>query len=404
MDITTEIIHYERSDAIQLCISGIKNNDIHSVKLGLKQKEVNVNYVDQYGQSLLYLACLHRNEAIIAQFLKQENIDVTICPIDNRITPLHIACQNNLKQSAQLICKKNHDALYMRNSEGNTPFHFASHNQHIECIKLLFSADNTIIDIQNNDGNTALHYLHDYEEPNLMKKQLKIIKFLINKKSDPTIQNKLQATPLLYMFYLFIKNNALNKFIKKNPAITKTLIQTKDAQNNNQLHLCAKIHIIWDKNFPQYLSFLMDHGLNIQSRNNSGKRPVDNACEEYNRLYNQHKMENSELTKTNVINQEQIMHTFLLFAAQRTRYVLFKEIMNLESLKDQQLPKELVTYILQIYYVLNIETVIAKRYQHFYPCYDDFIGDKNTTIQLLLDNPNPRLLMGSISIKNTTIT
>jgi hypothetical protein len=226
------------------------------------------------------------------------------------------------------------------------------------------------------------------------RKQLNVIKLLIEKDANPTIKsNNYQTTPLIHFFSAY--NDDLNlfySFIADNPFIASKLIHTKDTQKNSQLHLCAVITSIVAPKFELYLPFLTSHGLNIHSRNKDGKRAVDLACEKYTKLYNFYTIEKSPNIYKAVTNQEQVMHAFLCFTSPHTQCALFTHLLQQYSADDMPLLKELITSIAHMYYELNIETIIANKYKYSREYYNDFIENKNEIRRQLLAKPELHLL------------
>jgi hypothetical protein len=130
----------------------------------------------------------------------------------------------------------------------------------------------------------------------------------------------------------------------------------------------------------------MKYGVDINARNNNGKRPVDLACDEYNSFYNLYITNKISSIKAIVDNQEAIMHAFLRF----TPLISCADFQTI--LKSFPLPQELKNYIGQIYYALNIDTIIAKKYKYNEIYYDTFIKHKNEKRKKLLAHPEPNLL------------
>ena len=86
------------------------------------------------------------------------------------------------------------------------------------------------------------------------------------------------------------------------------------------------------------------------------------------------------------------MHAFLRFTSPDTQCALFKHLLQQHCADGIQLPKEVQSFIARLYYTLNIETIIAKKYNGKLDYYDDFIENKIEIKKQLLAKPEPTLL------------
>ena len=93
-----------------------------------------------------------------------------------------------------------------------------------------------------------------------------------------------------------------------------------------------------------------------------------------------------------VTNQERVMHTFLCFTSPNTQCALFTHLLQQYSADDMPLLKELITSIARMYYELNIETIIARKYKHNKEYYNDYIENKIEIKQQLIAKPEFHLL------------
>lgn len=385
------------------CLQEIYNNDNKRVKKALKQG-ADVNYVDEHGKSLLYIACSCRHTSIIKTLLKQENIDVTIGkPIQN-ISPLHLVCNNNQPEAVQLILQKNPKALDEYDYEKNNPLHYACVLLHKSCIKKIITVDKNSINKQNIYGETSLHLLLKKHTIDALDKQLKLFKLLIRHGADITIRDNLQETPLFLLFNILNNGSYSRKiirFIEKNKDFIQQLVLTTDAHTNTQFHLCPKLEFIHKESFQKYLSFLHNWGLDIQARNNKGKRAADLACETFEFFYRVYTTENLFASdffecQKNLMCQEIRLHRFLCFTAPFIQAADFKAVLEKKSHENISLPKDVITYIMQYYYLLNIETVIAQKYKSASAYYNMSIEGKNNLKWALLVNPEPHLLWSNL--------
>ncbi len=124
-----------------------------------------------------------------------------------------------------------------------------------------------------------------------------------------------------------------------------------------------------------------------------GKGYCDFVNDAYIAAYSQYmeKPENSYYDL--LIYAEKMLHRFLRFEASHKQYALFTHILKEKYIEDrEEIPKELQQYITTLYYVLNIETVIANKYKHKRKYYDCSLKTKRNRRELLLKNPEPHLL------------
>jgi ankyrin repeat protein len=313
---------------------------------------------------------------IMIELITHENIDLNVQDKD-KYTPLHIACQLGLSKTVASMISRNSQAINARNHGGRTPLHIASIHEQEDCIDLLLNHNISNINWQAyGHGNTALHMVCERENFNC-------IKLLLEKKADTTIKNNHQATPLVNLFSC-TNDIEFGAFITNEPLLASRLIHSTDNEYNNQLHLCTELQPINYDKFEKYLLRLISHGVGINARNNNGKRPIDLACDGYNTFYNLYITKRLPTIKQTLDNQEAIMHAFL-------RVTPSMSCADLKTILEP-FPKELKKLIGHIYYALNIDTIIAKKYKHDKTYYDDFIAHKNEIRNNLLALPEPNVL------------
>ncbi|HLW72833.1 MAG TPA: ankyrin repeat domain-containing protein [Candidatus Babeliales bacterium] len=363
------------SRATQLCLAGIEDNNAEQVRQALLAG-ADVNHTNSNGESLFYLATKGSNgNKIIIELITHEKIDLNV---QNKYecTPLHVACQLGLSETVASIIKRNSQAINARSGYGCTPLHIASTHEQKDCIDLLLDHSISNINWQTYEGHTALHLV-------CARKNFNCIKLLLKKNADTTIKNNNHLTPLVTLFS-YTDDVEFGDFINTEPLTVSQLIYSTDNEYNNQLHLCTKLEFINYDKFEKYLLFLISRGVGINARNENGKRPVDLACDEYNSCYNFYSTHKFSTAKNILDNQEAVMHAFLRFTPSIS-------CANFQTILER-LPQDLKNYIGQIYYALNIDTIIAKKYKHNKNYYDDFIENKNTIKQNLLTHPKPNLL------------
>jgi ankyrin repeat protein len=378
----------------QLCLDAIYNNKPEQLKTALA-RGADVNFTNIDRESLFCLARKKNNQEILKILITHKDIDI-YARDSNDYTPLHVACTLGLPITVASILNKAPQIAYMCSNREALPLHLAAYHWQKDCIELLLSHDVSTINCQGMYNDTALHNACRQVLWVSPKQYFDTIKLLIEKGADPTIKNNNQLTPLICLFSFYDNKNALYFFLVENPNMTHKFIHTKDKYDNSQFHLCTTITSIDPAKFEKYLQFLTSHGLNIHSRNKDGKRAVDLACDAYNHYS---AMTPPDMKKIKV--QQQIMHAFLRFTSPHTSCALFKQmleqsfqyVLEQQNINNQELPKQFITQIMCDYYVLNIETIIAKNYNGLTEYYDVCIEKKDTLRQKLLVNyPKPRFL------------
>ena len=367
----------EPSWPTQLCLLGIEDNNAKQVRKALLAG-ADVNYTNSNGESFFYLAMKKDNEHITIELITHKDIDLNVQD-KYKYTPLHAACEFGLSGTVASMISKNSQATDARDHWGCTPLHIASAYGQEDCIDLLLNHNISNINWQDyDDENTALHIA-------CVRKNFNCTKLLLKKNAATTIKNNNQATPLVRLFSC-TNDVELYRFFTNEPLTANQLIHSTGNEYNNQLHLCTKLHPINYDKFEKYLLFLISCGVGINARNKNGKRPIDLACDEYNSCYNFYITRKFPEAKKILDNQEAIMHAFLRFTPS-VSCADFQTILELFSL-----PQELKNYIGQIYYKLNIDTIIAKKYKHDKNYYDDFIENKNEIRNKLIAHLEPNLL------------
>lgn len=355
------------------CLSAIKSNDPQKV-IHCFSKGANVNYTDNSGKSLFYIACKHntrRSKEDKTEIIQAIISHPDIYPFARNSygnTPLYIACLYNLPNIVDAILSKKPQITYTHTREiiltnlrnyryGDIPLHIAAYHGHNECIEILLSHNKNNINRKNHNGNTALHEA-------CMNKKFDTIKLLIANDARATIKNKHQITPFM-MLYSILNSNDQDTFenlLTNNKNISDALIYATDKNNNTQFHLCATITTpAHTGKFEEYLLFLKTHGLNIHTRNNHHKKAVDLACERYNTLYNKYASSTVPTEQVLLKNQEIIMHHFLRLTPPSTQYALLKELLSQHDKDNISLPRDMIQLIICLYYLLNLEAVVAKK-------------------------------------------
>lgn len=415
--------------ATQLCATGINTNSLSLVQMSI-WLGADVNY-NTNGTTFLHNACAKSQEDIIQELLRNPDINVAIPCIatgraSSKYIPLHIACQKNLPKIVDLLLQKNPETGHTPAKNGITPFDIALEKGNTECCQLILTKDPYFkklsddqqmaflykminwgnkyctefllnlnpktINHQDNEGNAPLHMVG---KAKYNTERHDLIKLLIVSGANATIKNYNQETPLLEIF----NTTELFTFIKNNPGIIEELILTTDKDNNTQLHLCTNVQRRLDPyKLHEYLSFLKSHGVNIHARNKNNKTALDLTAQAYNKLYNEYMTTKLPYIKKALDLQEHTMNCFLRFYSPHTECALFKEILCNTDTYELPMTSDVKGYIVRLYYAVNIETIVAKKYINNNDYSNTFIENKNEIRQKLIQNPEPRLLWSTSKI------
>jgi ankyrin repeat protein len=215
-----------------------------------------------------------------------------------------------------------------------------------------------LINYSDKNGNTLLHYAcwnRDAEKTNL----------LLEKGARTTIKGKYGFTPLAIAY--FKKPSTFDLFYSKK---LKKLVLNRDNNYNTQLHFAASLNMgnIVYQDFKQYINFLLTQGLSLWSRNfNNNELPVDIASKKYTAMCETYIKEpplGKTISHMDILNQELILHCFLQLNSSQKQCALFTHLLQ-KHLRDNfgNISKDGQTCIAKMYYIVNIETVVANKYK-----------------------------------------
>jgi ankyrin repeat protein len=390
---------HSMDEATEECFYAVTIQSLYNVRQALA-KGADVNYYNN-GETLLYKACVLPNEKIVLELLKQNNVDVTLPSTTERMLPLHIAASCNMLSATKLLLQKNPQTTIIQDCSGNIPLHYAAYRHHRESIKILINHNPALINTQNYYGSTPLHIITARTTKMSPAKRFSMAKVLIKHGASPTIQDNFHATPLTYLFIYAYQNSLdyFDTFLSKHPHTKKKLIRTKDNLGNTQLHLCTKIHLNDIQCLEQYLTFLIKYGVDAHAKNNNNHSAIDLVYNAYYEslssyqyaLRNHYKDKKLKPIKSTFDIQEQLMHTFLRILPVQKRYALFTAMLQQVSRDGLQLPNDILSFIAQLYYILNIETIAANYYKGK-NYYKQTLSYKHTLRIYLMTNPRPDLL------------
>ena len=144
------------AEFVKLCHDG----NLEWVRAAL-QVGVDVNSKDKYGQTGLMKALLGKRAAVARLLLKQRGINVNIID-DCGNTALHFAAakadwgDRNKKSLAMLFARTT--SVNQRNGAGQTPLHWAVGGNSVRCVRLLLSDKRTDPNIKDERGDSPYTY------------------------------------------------------------------------------------------------------------------------------------------------------------------------------------------------------------------------------------------------------
>jgi ankyrin repeat protein len=145
------------------------NGQLNIIKYLIEECHVNVNVVNEYGETPLHLVLQYAQNtnndvSDEVKYLVEKGANVSIASIDDGLTPLHFAAMiddlelfklltGKNKKNINIHCKTiNPKAFY-----GVSPLHEAIVNGHYGIAKFLINWDKSLIEGRSNWGNTLLH-------------------------------------------------------------------------------------------------------------------------------------------------------------------------------------------------------------------------------------------------------
>jgi hypothetical protein len=114
-----------------------------------------------------------------------------------------------------------------------------------------------------------------------------------------------------------------------------------------ELHNAASVFECSNTN--QFIQFCIDNNADLNCRNIKGKRPVDEAIKNYQRATKIFPYDDSRF-----IVKEKIMHAFLI----KTPHIQDEKLA--EILRSKSLPNDPVKHIMNYYYILNSDKLVAE--------------------------------------------
>ncbi|MCV6606818.1 MAG: ankyrin repeat domain-containing protein [Campylobacterales bacterium] len=198
----------------------VRNNHIDSVQALIKQK-VNLNVLDDDGNSPLHYSIINQNEDMVATLVENGKVNLNLqnkkgetalfivtslgnedlveyllenkanpnLQTKNGKTPLLVALENKKRDLAEELYE-NKARSNVKDSENNTPLIFAIENRYFDLAEDFIEESLNINVVRSKDKMTALGFAVKYQEEDLVEE-------LLEKKANPNLKDYTGGTPLM---------------------------------------------------------------------------------------------------------------------------------------------------------------------------------------------------------------
>lgn len=148
-------------------LGAAKLDNTEKMKALLQKVRIDVNAVNNKGESLLHFVIRNNSEEIFQQLFAEYPI-LIIDQIDSAgETPLHIAARFGFTQYVKKILTVGTHNLSHKNLEGETPLHLAAKYGHPNAAKLLWERPDIELNLLDIDGHTAADWAKKNKHPDL---------------------------------------------------------------------------------------------------------------------------------------------------------------------------------------------------------------------------------------------
>lgn len=158
------------------------HNKLETLKFLCQQPSTQLNIQDELGETALYIATVKPPAYVTALIKKKVNVDLAN---EDRLTPLHRACQEKNWQVCQRLLENGANAVLV-DRDGETPLHYVCDSDHPDH---QFMFDLLIDKYQPSDLNYKNHLGNTCLLKALIKGHVKNAQVLINKGSSVHIRN-----------------------------------------------------------------------------------------------------------------------------------------------------------------------------------------------------------------------
>jgi len=195
----------------------LKNNKIS--KFLIENKKININTINNIGETVLHIACNYEQDTIVELLLNHSEIDINIQDLQNKYTPLMYGVSLNNFIITQMLINHKKINFLCQDVAGNTAYHHGINEDVSEdLIKILDEKldDNIdtiyIYNLTNLNGNTILHLLLEKNIQINLKKYIENTNLNIQNYKGNTVWHLFGKRWLNYIPELENKKN--NLFIK----------------------------------------------------------------------------------------------------------------------------------------------------------------------------------------------
>ena len=227
----------------------------------LIDEEINLNYRDEMGFSVLHYAVDEGNFKICEILIKTNLIDVNLKSLNEGKSPLHISCQHGYFDISKLLLLNNAE-INISDNERNSPLHYSIQGNYFEITKLLINylKDISIFKKKNIYGQNIMNLAYNSKNEK--------IRDLFENYSDKTLiseENNLNKTEM----------NLLNLALSPNSNKRNRLIRSKGVLYSNPNNLCSS-----HKKLVSYMNKYSSHDYNkekeynINNNNNNAKKKI----------------------------------------------------------------------------------------------------------------------------------
>lgn len=132
-------------------------------------RSIDINQVDEYGCTGLYLACMHGHSETVARLLSVEGIDVNATSGTLGMTPLYTACAfGHTNIVTQLLHMPAINANAKLTRARATPLWVACSKNHVDIVLKLLAHPGIDINAANREGSTPLITATLHNNPNIV--------------------------------------------------------------------------------------------------------------------------------------------------------------------------------------------------------------------------------------------
>ena len=258
----------------------VDSNNMKILELIINKGVENINEKDESGYSALHQSVMKNNYEATKLLLNQKFIDYNQWTRKEKMTPLHICCQNGFFDIFQLLVSMYNIQLNTFSVNGMTPLHSAIENDFTEIVAILLK--DLLIDINtiNDIGDSPIHTA-------VKNRNCEIVKMLIEKEVEINVQNAELLGPI-----------HISLFLDDTPTFNE-IIKSKHIEVNSKGSGWTPLHIVCKTGNINILKALLSQkGINL---NPTGGNDIDGELPIHIAIKYNHDQIVQELLATNKI-------------------------------------------------------------------------------------------------------